>query len=574
MAVSKFLLPLLLLVMTFLAFTPYLDAGFFADDAMNSQVNLVAEKENISVFQFTKKINSNWMNEVGRFFPLGFLGSYFFYSFFPKEIIARSVQMFLVFLNIIIFSLVIRKLSGSKRMAILFIPVILLHFQIRDFYDPIAGYAPFMQMMFFYVLGNIILFWYVLNGAGLLHLLLSGLLFAASLMTYELSLVFFGILVLLSWEKERSFYRALYQLRLHILLLVGYLFIILYLRTYRTSLYQGTEMALNLNTALQAYIHQLGSSIPLSHFTFNKYFTLEKLTVAGQNIIIATGYALTTLLCLWAGYTIKSNEIHSKEKRSLTLIGLGFLFLPPLVVAFSARWQISVSPGMGYIPVYFCYFGSALFITYLLNSLCNLPFRRAKYLLLFMTIGLVLISFLNHLVNQLAVEHQNQSFKYPRQEVEEAYNSGILNDIPTGSIILTPKSYSWNTIFLTKETVKKIDSIISIEDFRKISNTNSNGKIYYLDFKNTLNREDLSKWVLLSKISTTSKSKVAIASKPPIEFTKSLIYASSEASDKSKLIISCLNNDKPLNLKVEALGRLYSISQLSCSPDELKLHFE
>lgn len=573
MTLSKFFLPTLLIITISLSFTPYLSAGFFADDAMNSQINLVAKKQSMSVFEFTKKINSNWMVEVGRFFPLGFLGSYFFYSFFPKEIPARLAQMFLVFLNIIIFSFIIKKISGSNRMALLFIPVILTHFQIRDFYDPIAGYAPFMQMMFFYTIGSIVFFWSVLNGAGFPYLLLSGFLFSASLITYELSLVFFGILALLAWEKEKSIYRTLYQLRLHIILLAGYVIFIFYLRLHRNSLYQGTEVALNLRNIFQAYIHQLGATIPLSHFTFNKYFTLGNLTESGQNFTIAIGYAIATFLFLRVGYKTKESNFHCKGKKDLILISLGLLLFPPFVVAFSSRWQASVSPGMGYIPVYFSYFGSALFITYFLNNLCSSTDKRKKYQLALITAVLTVIGFFNHLVNQLAVEQQNRSFKYPRQEVEASYNAGLLSEMPIGSIVVSPKLYSWNSIFLTDQSVKKIDSIRPIEDLRQIAMSDTNGKkIYYLDFCNTLNRQNLSEWVLLSELIISQKS--TGSEFPLIELTNPLLYAKSESGDKSKLVVSCGSHSEILNLTVGAPGKLYTISPLTCSFDKLSVRFQ
>lgn len=557
--------------MILFSFTPYLSAGFFADDAMNSQVNLVAKKQNISVLEFTNKIISNWKNDVGRYYPLGFLGSYTFYHLFPDELPARIVQMTLVLVNILLFSAMIYTLSGSSLLALTFIPILLLHFQLRDFYDPIAGYAPFMQLMFLYVVGAIMLFLHYLKSGAYISLIASGILFFASLLTYELSIVFFGIFALLARNQNKTFKSIFNNIKIHLFILCSYIAYIAYLRINRTSSYSGTEISKDLVVTIEAYLHQLGSMLPLSYFAANKSMTLSSIFSSEHDFIAAFGCALLTLLILITLFQKRENRQNiSLKVADLFLICSGFVFLPPLVVALSARWQISVSAGIGYIPVYFSYYGSAFFISYfIINLLSKTPskkdFRVIAALAIFTSISLI-----NNLANQQSVEAQNSWQKYPRFELIRAYTSSeLFRSVEPQAAAITTKPYGWNTIFLCEKSLSVFESILSASELSAIFDKAEQTKpIYFIDFRLPLTKYDQDQWVFLSKISAYEKDTAIL------NFLDPKFFITPASNTYSKLVINCLDVREEIAFHKGISDSIVNAKPFKCKLDNLNVSLE
>tara|TARA_B110001454_G_scaffold219057_1_gene249635 strand:- start:76709 stop:78454 length:1746 start_codon:yes stop_codon:yes gene_type:complete len=563
---SKLFLVILFSLLILLSFSPYLSAGFYADDAMNSQVTLVAKKQNISVLEFTNKIIYNWQKDVGRYYPLGFLGSYTFYDLFPEEASAHIIQMFLVLINMLLFSGVIYILTSSTSLALLFIPILLLHFQIRDFYDPIAGYAPFMQLMFIYVVGEIVFFLRYLKNGSSKSLIGSCLLFLASLLTYELAIVFLGIFILLTWSQCKSIKKSLNHLKFHLLILFSYISYIIYLRANRTSSYSGTELTTNPSITIESYLHQLGAMLPLSYFSANKFITFETIFSGEYDILPAIGCCLITFVILLLFSSDKREKQKSFFNKDLIFICLGFVFLPPLVVAFSARWQVSVSAGVGYIPVYFSYYGCAFFITFWIHKLFIGNSSKRFFYIAAILFTLPLTSLINHLSNQQSVETQNILWKHPRKQLQSAYKSQLFDSIH-GATAVTPKSFSWNSEYLSEKSLSTFASIISVSQFdNKIKESMKTTTIYFLDFRSSLTKRDLDQWVFLSPISY-QKNELLYFSNPKF-------FLNPLSNKHIKVVVSCNKHKEEITFNKEIINNVVSATPFNCTLDKLDIHLE
>src|SRR5690606_3034055 len=147
------------------------------------------------------------MDGVGRFYPLGWLVSYHFYGLFQELWVSRVAHMAFVVANALFCGRVVWRWSGSRARTLWFVVVLVGLFQLRDFFDPIGTYAPFLQVIFFCLLGATYFQVRFLERGGVGYLALSLGLFCCGLLSYEISLTFlpvFFVLPLIWRESGRS----------------------------------------------------------------------------------------------------------------------------------------------------------------------------------------------------------------------------------------------------------------------------------------------------------------------------------------------------------------------------------
>jgi hypothetical protein len=260
-------------------------------------------------------------------------------------------------------------------------------------------------------------------------------------------------------------------------------------------------------------------------------------------------------LLFYFGLSPKKWPIQSIRSPSVFLFGACFLIFPPALISISQTWQSWVSPGKGYIPVYFSYFGLAALVAPLLLELvrnCSkvqkkFNIRESIQIQEIVKIGLTVclgwILMKNHLSNQNIAEIMDETYKYPRDLLTESYDAGIVKGSLPGAVFLTPVRAQWNT----KNLSEKVFHIFSVMEFSEAVKDPSifyrKEGIYFLDLGENKDQNQHKGWVFFSKVEEIKKSKKDTKDflKSEFVFETSQIYFQNLKGFHSSVRVSCKN---------------------------------
>ena len=140
---------------------PVIKAGYIGDDLYNSQIKgrLFYDNQNIFEYYFIEAKSWYWNN--GRLFPIT-LCMYFLFYFIENVMVVKTFYVFLILLNLFMFSKIIFHFTNSKRITILFYLLILSSIQLRLWHDPILSFHGLMQILLF-VLTNLCILFYKIS---------------------------------------------------------------------------------------------------------------------------------------------------------------------------------------------------------------------------------------------------------------------------------------------------------------------------------------------------------------------------------------------------------------------------
>jgi hypothetical protein len=129
------------------------------------------------------------------------------------------------------------------------------------------------------------------------------------------------------------------------------------------------------------------------------------------------------------------HEISPEASRIFKFTAAILWFAPPALLAITVKYNEEVGRlGEAYLPVYFSCFGSGLFLA---RSLSGRKLLTAFSLALIWTLG--------HATNQIAAAHTNIIWKYPRQILEDAIDSGVFSGLPENALVYHPRQEPWIT---------------------------------------------------------------------------------------------------------------------------------
>ena len=568
------------LIILYISFSlyPYLNCGFYADDSLNSQVYLYAKSQGLSVFEFALQINRNWMTGVGRFYPVAWILCYGFHGIFQNLILSRVFHVAFIEMNIGLMVFLVYRWSRSWSLVFLFVTLLCSSFQIRSFFDPMSGYAPFLQLVFLFGIGSVGFFLNFLNRNKLGSLIASAVFYCAGLLTYELSLIFFPILFYLGLQKTGNFKKTLKGVFPHFLVTIFYLSFLVYLRLNRGSSYPGTDIGFNGVRFIGSYFAQLTSALPLSYFLSQPSLSYDVFKHFGI-------HSISTKLATTLGVLLFYLGLRGVQKSSDTLLsphyrGLGYslFFLPPFIVAASARWQNSVAMGVGYLPVYLSYYGVAILASccfvWILKSedFKSLNFLIQEALRLVFCFAIGTIVFVNHSLNQWVTEKNNEGYKYPRSLIQRAYVSGLVDQIEPNSTVLTPLNYQWNRPELSKKTYLRIKEVVGLGDARDwlLQHQASPQSLYYLGSREFDKSPEHEGWVFWCRVQSNFETKKKLFS-----FEGVKIYLDSLNANGLKIKISCKGSSQvqfvlvPFSSISGGRGTIARLNNFKCSLEDV-----
>lgn len=457
--VSCSLIFVVIFFVNFYSLKPILKSGYYFDDTLNSQTKSYLSYNNKSVIGFTSEITGAWIAH-GRILP-GFLYTYAPWVYLFNSLISYKIFLIAMHLAVILaFSFLMFKLTRSFNVLLLMLPIIPIFFQFRRSPDPVTSFGFLVPIILLKLSLSLIFLKEYLTKNKKCFLILSLLFYLLMLlMFYEITYVFFPIVIYIVYFHKEKLFSTLKLSFPYIFLSFIFIGVYFYVLTHATTgTYNGSTINLNIKLVISSFLKQVSGSLPLSYFFVSRpqFFHINLLDYVYGSILSATTFVSLFFYKL-------------KKQRSLLLVSVGFLlvFLSTLPISLSQRYQLEVAWGIGYLPVYIAYFGTASIligvILSVVNKLNNGFLRKVFILIVSILIGIA--GFLNLQNNKLVVEDLNYIFKYPRELIESSLKTKLTNNIQENGTIITLNGYPWDNSSFYSDAAKKRLELIDLESF-------------------------------------------------------------------------------------------------------------
>ena len=461
-----------------LVLAPLLSSGFVGDDVPNSlylaRSTLQAQGANLLQTGITNLLP--WI-KAGRFFPGTLYSNVLFYFVDGNAIALKVFVLALILLDLLLLSWLVVLLTRSRALGILTILLPPLLFQFREpiYHDPIVAFAGLLPVVFTYVLASLILFVFYLKTDRRRFLVASLVLYALSLVTYEITIAMFPLYFVVRWlYPERGPLLKSARTVLPFAALAGAaVATAVGLRLanpggfalassasqYAQSLAAGADPAqgayapnFDIVPALKTLVLQCVAALPLSyqalatsvqgHFPS---FGADLASMPLSSAVLVFGYATLVPMTGWQARREVSPPSSRFRPSLLIALGLGLLVLPNVLVALSPRYQFEVHKGIAYLPVYISCFGmgvvGAAFVYWLFTlaqrtsraALCSVAITVA------FTVAVVFVGVVITENNRISVESANTSVSYPRAVAASGMQRGLTRSLASGATVVTPE---------------------------------------------------------------------------------------------------------------------------------------
>ncbi|WP_019635697.1 LamG-like jellyroll fold domain-containing protein [Paenibacillus fonticola] len=485
---------ILIILLNCLVLFPLLLSGYISDDAINSYSYGIAKERNLNIYEFAKSINAIWINE-GRFFPLAFY-MYFLFSIIRSLIFYKITILILVLFNIILFGYFVKLLTKSNFLAVLSTILPSYLFQFRLPHDPILGFHWLLELVLLLTISSLIFLYYSLNASKFKYLFLSLSLFTflISTLMYEITYTFILLHMIIivyyspKWRSGVKQYIKKIIPFVVVILIVGGISFALRLNK-NSGLVNGTyDVNFSVGKYFYTLIKQTYAAFPLSHLTFNSSMLSNLKDVDLKLLIIPILFIICINVILFSIF-LKNHSLKSvldQKSKHLLLIGVAFLILPSLLISLSPKYQNEIVWGYGYLPVYISYFGLIILLLYLISMIFirTTANNRGVMVSVFfiLSAGLGILNFIN---NMAVATEANRSYLYPREVIQNALQSGLLDSPTNDSILLVGNSYLWDvSAFYNIYSSAHVSKVKVISKYDDVDVSDADSK-FYLDYKAT-----------------------------------------------------------------------------------------
>lgn len=486
------LLFIIILLLNLYSLKPILKSGFYFDDTYNSQTKAYLSYENKSVSDYNKQISSGWIQH-GRIIPGFIYGGYSLWTTLFYNLIRYKV--FIITLHIIViaaYSILLYKLTNSIIIFLLSFLIIPLFFQFRRSPDPVTSFGFLVPLTLLYLASSFTFLKEYLKTNKNIFIIISLFFYLLMLlMLYEIAYIFFPIAIYLIYLHKKKLLPTLKFSLPYIILSLIFIAIYFYVLIHATvGTYNGSTINFNIRLIISAFLKQISASLPLSYFFVSKpqFFHINILDYFYAAILAITSFVLLI------SYKLKKQTL-------FLFFSIGFLliFLSTIPISLSKRYQLEVAWGIGHLPVYIAYFGTASIligvILLITNKLKNSLLKKLFILLISIFIGI--IGFLNLQNNKLVVEDLNNIFKYPRDLVETSLKSKLISNIPKNATLISLNGLYWDNSSFYSDITKKRLEVIDPETF--INKSENKKEIADLKIAKDINNTYVIKYQIINK---------------------------------------------------------------------------
>lgn len=403
--------------------SPYLSNGFWFDDALNSQLSYRLTRFHETLWPYAWRVFNHWLTLHGRMMGC-FLTSYPLWYTATSLTVAKCLNLFLLLIGVFLFAVTMMLMGLSRRAAALWCVLTAASFQIHgNGLDPLAGFL-FHYPLLSCQLGIscvLLALWHTRN--TLHYLLLSLAVWLLFMACYEINIVYLAIAYACAFTKTRW--------QKPVLLITGamlaYLTIYSYFQLHATGpSYSGSTFALDAKT-VWAYMNQLSAAPLFATYIFKTHSILDLQSLF--RLAIRTPAA-------WAAYTAVLGTCLvclplKMPPRIVLCVAASMLFVPPVLIAVSKRYSAEIAIGAGALPVYYQYFGMALFEVCLLGLVTRLPLGRP-----IIAVAIAAIAALNVTMNYHMASAIDVAWRAPRDALMIASANGSLAPLDNNDTVI------------------------------------------------------------------------------------------------------------------------------------------
>lgn len=462
-----------------------LQSGYLSDDALNSNVGGIVF-HNTTVLGFIISNIKQWI-QAGRLFPFAFY-VYGFFAIIQERVLYKLLIIISIIINSILFGEYLEKITENKKIKYYSIVLLPIFIQLScEYHSSIFSFHMLMQfiitLLFISLLGLIS---FIKNNKLSMNIL-SFIVFFIALGTYELAYTFIIIIFLTAYANTSNLKKTIKIISPHLIILVLMTSITLYLRlTAQNVGYDGIKMSLSIDKVFFTFMKQCSSTIPLIRYfvtfgTKSYPYTISDFFDGLKMLDIITVLFFFIIIIL-VNKTV-SNQKNIQNKKIILVIATLLYVMPAMLISITTKYQNELKWGIGYLPTYMQSFGFALLCAILYYFITQL--RSNKIKLILNTLGtafVIIIIMLNQQIARISVAEANLTYRWPRENVENAISKGVLSDMKSESILLGTSNYIFDVAdgkyFYSLINDRYINEISQRDYIIELSAKQQNGNVY------------------------------------------------------------------------------------------------
>lgn len=407
---------------------PYAKNGFWTDDALNSQTWGMVNRFHISVWDFSYRVSRAWLVGSGRvLIPWPAIYS-FFYAL--RDVLAvRLADMAMFIGHIGVTVLLLKRLGTSWRTVGLFVLALIALLQIRDSRDPLAAFAGFSQGIGILLTLSFLLLHKWHEAKDVRWLVASSLLATLTMTFYEINAVYMPIAIVAVLASGHP--KVLRDVAIVVVPFAIFMAANVYVKHIASNPYAGSAIG-QLGAVPDTFLKQLFATLPGSFYALMGRHQYPLSELFGAAI---TSWLAWCVMFLWSAMAIlllRSGTTKKTAQRVTVFAAWMLLLVPPVMIAISSGYQLSLVWGAGHVPVYYQCFGLAFLVAVAVERLSSRIASRLVMLFVpFVGIGVALTWMMN--MHQSAL--YDTSFREPRDSLVSALQQGLFDVVRDGDVV-------------------------------------------------------------------------------------------------------------------------------------------
>jgi hypothetical protein len=313
--------------------------------------------------------------------------------------------------------------------------------QFRQSHDPMLGYYGTTQVVLFLLLASLLVFHRFLERGDRRSFLLAIALFAPCPLLYESAYTLAGAHLGLALVERRG-REALRASAPFLVIAAGFFVLSFVLRKTSAGVTNGYQAAFNPFAILRTYVVQLFPPVPTSSVTLDPLVISAQPTKPELVGGIWRGAAVFALVVGSLGWLVRSGVSGLPARttvRRLLVLGASLWLCAPMMIAPAPKYQATMTPGRGYLPVLIQVFGYAGVAAGTLVAALRAAAGRSRTAQRVTILGAAgLLGFAAGVVgySNLRVVAVEQPARHTRDLLEHATSDGLFATMPERSTLL------------------------------------------------------------------------------------------------------------------------------------------
>ncbi len=417
---------------------PILHAGYYSDDIINSLTPGTIKLYHLSFWASIDVYMKVWLNN-GRFFPLSIVSTTAVFNYFSEIHQYQGVRLLFIWASTFSFAWLIRLLTRNTASCLLFLLFFPLCWSVHDVPDALVSFAVFLPLVVLFSGLTLITLYYYFATKKSGWLATSLIFYLLDLSCYEVGLMTVILVFILILYQTATRQEKFQAFKPYVIMTVIYLVTCCLIQHSDQETYNGLQMHLGSHF-LTGFFAQATSALPLSYYFLAAGNHLDWhvlwLSFREQPLLALYLFSGTTLLTAWL---LPRLAMTQKNNRLLLQLGLTLLIFPALLMGINLKYQLIISMGRGYIPVYVEYIGVAIL---LLSAVTQLErYSKRWHVILALLLGFTMTA--AWLTNHQVVQQINASQYNTRALMTSALSHHLLDRLPDNPI-LVEKRRLWN----------------------------------------------------------------------------------------------------------------------------------